>query len=269
MQSIILGIIQGASEFLPISSSGHLVIAPYLLGWQINPEEAFVFDVLVQVATLLAVIIYFWKDLVAIAGQFLAGLVNRKPFHSFQARLGWYLILATFPAGIAALLFKDTFEKAFSDPRSAAYFLLITSVLLIFGEWIGNRKRALDEINWVDSIVIGFFQVLALFPGVSRSGSTITGGLTRQFDRRSSARFSFLMAVPIMIAAGVLAVFDLLNSPALLSNIDVYLAGFAAAAAVGYLAIRWFIRYLSRQSLYIFAGYCFILGTAFLLFTSP
>ena len=266
IQSIILGIIQGASEFLPISSSGHLVLAPYLFGWEINPQEAFVFDVLVQVATLTAVIIYFWKDLVNILKAFVKGIQDKKPFLDQNSRLGWYLILATIPAGAAALLFKDTFEDAFSNPKSAAIFLLVTSLLLLLGEILGKRIRKLDSLTWLDALFIGIFQVLALFPGISRSGSTITGGLLRKFDRSASARFSFLMAVPIMSAAGVLALYDLAQSPDLMQNIPVYFAGFITAALVGYFAIRWFIVYLSKQSLYLFAGYCGILGLGFLVF---
>jgi undecaprenyl-diphosphatase len=267
-QSIILGIIQGASEFLPISSSGHLVLAPYLFGWEISTREAFVFDVLVQVATLSAVIIYYWKDLVAILKAFFQGILNKKPFEDNNSKMGWYLVLATIPAGLAALLFKDTFEEAFSNPKSAALFLLITSVLLIFGELLGKRVRKLETITWLDAFVIGLFQVLALFPGISRSGSTISGGLLRKFDRGSAARFSFLMAVPVMSAAGVLAVIDLAQSPELFTNIPVYLGGFLTSAIVGYFAIRWFIGYLSKQSLYIFAGYCALLGSGFLVYFS-
>lgn len=267
-QSIILGIIQGASEFLPISSSGHLVLAPYLFGWEINTREAFVFDVLVQVATLSAVIIYYWKDLVLIFKSFIHGIVQKKPFDDINSRMGWYLILATIPAGTAAILFKDTFEGAFSDPKSAAVFLLVTSILLIIGELLGKLTRNLEALTWGDALIIGVFQVLALFPGISRSGSTITGGLIRKFDRSASARFSFLMAVPVMLAAGVLAMIDLLQSPELFINIPVYLAGFVTSAIVGYFAIRWFIGYLSRQSLYIFAGYCAVLGLGFLTYFS-
>ena len=264
-QSIILGIIQGASEFLPISSSGHLVLAPYLFGWNIHPQEAFVFDVLVQVATMLAVIVYYWHDLVDILSAFIKGLVQKRPFEEASARLGWLLILSTIPAGITAVLFKDVFERAFSSPKFAAIFLLCTSLLLILGELFGKRTRNLATIGFWDALVIGLFQVLALFPGISRSGSTITGGMVRGFERKSAARYSFLMAVPVMTAAGLMASYDLLRSPALLDNIAVYLAGFLAAALVGYLAIRWFINYLSSRSLYLFAVYCGVVGSIFLL----
>ena len=267
-QSLILGVIQGISEFIPISSSGHLVLAPYIFSWEISQNEAFIFDILVQVATLFAVIVYFWKDLLNIIKAFLFGIKNKTPFQDQQSLLGWYLILATIPAGLMAILFKDTFEQAFSDPKSSAFFLLITSLLLILGELIGKRSRTLENINFFDVLVIGLFQVLALLPGISRSGSTITGGLLRGLDRKSSARFSFLMAVPVMLAAGLLATIDLFQYPGLSSQIPVYIAGFIAAALVGYLAIRWFIEYLSSQSLYLFAGYCALLGSVMLILIS-
>lgn len=268
IQSIILGIIQGASEFLPISSSGHLVLAPYLFGWYIDPQEAFIFDVLVQVATMLAVIVYYWSDLVDILLAFVKGLLQKRPFAETNARIGWLLILSTIPAGIIALLFKDVFERAFSSPKFAAIFLLGTSLLLILGELLGKRTKSLSAIGFWDALVIGLFQVLALFPGISRSGSTITGGMVRGFDRKSAARYSFLMAVPVMTAAGLLASYDLLRAPTLLDNLAVYLAGFLAAAIVGYLAIRWFIHYLSSKSLYPFAIYCAVIGTIFLVWIS-
>jgi undecaprenyl-diphosphatase len=269
IQSIILGIIQGASEFLPISSSGHLVLAPTLFGWEINPQEAYIFDVLVQVATLTAVIIYYWQDLLAIFKTLLENLLAGQPFRDPESRLGWFLFLSTIPAGVAAILFKDSFEAAFSNPTFAAWFLLVTSALLVLGELFGNRSRELSKITWLDSLIIGGFQILALFPGISRSGSTISAGLLRNFDRKSSARFSFLMAVPIMAAAGVLTGYELFQSPLLISRLPIYATGFLTAAIVGYLAIRWFIAYLSRQSLYLFAIYCAVVGLAFLLIVNP
>lgn len=265
-QSIILGIVQGASEFLPISSSGHLVLTPFLFGWEIPAREAYIFDVLAQVATLAAVIIYYWNDLLTILKSTIADLFAGHPFRNQESRLGWLLLLSTIPAGAAALLIKDLLEASFSNPAYAAVFLLGTSGLLVIGELAGKRSRDLSTLSWLDAIIIGLFQVLALFPGISRSGSTITGGLVRNLDRRSSARYSFLMAVPVMLAAGVLATYDLVRTPLLMTNLPVYLAGFAAAAAVGYAAIRWFIAYISSRSLYLFAIYCALVGLGFLFF---
>jgi undecaprenyl-diphosphatase len=267
-QSIILGVIQGASEFLPISSSGHLVLAPYVFGWKFSIQEAFIFDVLVQVATLAAVVTYYWKDLIDILKSMLVGIKNQELFKDPLSRIGWLLVLATVPAGATAILFKDTFEQAFSNPKAASCFLLCTSALLIIGEIFGSRERPITSVTWLDAIWIGIFQVLALFPGISRSGSTISGGLLRGFDRPTAARFSFLMAIPVMTAAGALALFDLASAPELMNQLPVYLAGFISAAIVGYLAIRWFISYLSKRSLYIFAAYCALLGAGFLLIIS-
>lgn len=265
VQSIILGVIQGATEFIPVSSSGHLVIAPLIFNWSIQPQEAFIFDVLAQVATLAAVLVYFWADLMEILRQFMKSIFSGKPFHNSKTRLGWFLIVSTIPAGAAALLFKETFENMFSNPKGAAYFLLLTSVFLLLAELLHRKDRNLENINLLDAIWIGLFQIFALFPGVSRSGSTISGGMIRGLSRKSSARYSFLMAVPVMLAAGVLAVADLLKIPDLLSQIPVYLAGFAAAAVVGYLSIRWLLRYLTRSSLYIFSVYCAVLGLSILI----
>lgn len=265
LQSILLGIIQGATEFIPVSSSGHLVLVPYILGWDIPPQEAFIFDILVQVATLIAVFAYFWDDLASIAVATVQGIWKRKPFDTPEARLGWYLVLATIPAGAAALLFKDTFEEAFSNPTWAAFFLLVTAAVLVVGEQFKNRERGFGEIGWADALWIGVSQMLALFPGVSRSGATITGGMGRKLTRSAAARFSFLMSVPVMLAAGLLAIVDLLQAPSLLTRLPTYLTGFLAAAVVGYLSIRWFLRYLSSRSLYVFVVYCTLLGLVVLV----
>jgi undecaprenyl-diphosphatase len=260
IQSIILGIIQGATEFLPISSSGHLVIVPFIFGWEIPNGEAFIFDVLVQVATLVAVFAYFWHEIWLIVGAVIAGIRQRKPFENSLARLGWLLILSTFPAIIIGLLLKGLVTRAFDSPLTAAIGLLVTAGLLVVAERVGKRQSRLKNLTWIDSLVIGLFQVLALFPGVSRSGSTITGGMFRDLKRPPAARFAFLMSIPVMIAAGTLAAIDLLALPNTLSLLPTYIPGFMAASVVGYLAIRWLIKYLTRHTLYVFAAYCTLLS---------
>jgi undecaprenyl-diphosphatase len=265
IQSIFLGIVQGITEFLPISSSGHLVIFPYLLTWEIPPIEAFIFDVLVQVATLVAVLAFFWRDFYNILQGIYHGLRSRHPFDSQSARLGWYILLASVPTGIAGILLKDTIERAFASPLATSISLFGTAILLIIAELVGKRICRLDKITWLDSLIIGFFQILALFPGISRSGAAITGGMVRDFERPSAARFSFLMAVPIMLAAGFVAVLDLLKIPNLLTILPVYLPGFIASAVTGYLVIGWLLSFLSRYSLYYFAAYCVIFGFVTLL----
>jgi undecaprenyl-diphosphatase len=260
-QAILLGVVQGATEFLPVSSSGHLVIVPFLFGWDIPPQEAFIFDVLVQVATLVAVIAYFWSDLLAIAVAVASGLISGRPWDAHQARMGWYLALASIPAGLVGLIFKDTLEQLFSNPLASALFLLGTAALLTTAERVGERSRALHKMRWFDALWIGTFQILALLPGISRSGATITGAMTRDFERSSAARFSFLMSVPIMLAAGLSATLDLIQIPDLSALLPPFMIGFATAAVVGYLSIRWLLAFLTRRPLYVFAIYCTLLAS--------
>jgi undecaprenyl-diphosphatase len=258
LQSLILGIIQGLTEFLPISSSAHLVLIPHLLGWQIPEAQVFPFDVLVQIGTLVAVILYFWTDLWIIVRGFLKALVDRKPFEGEPARLGWYLLLATIPAGIAGILIKDQVEAAFNSPTATALLLLVTAALLVIAEVIGKRTRGISEIKWLDALWMGFFQVLSLFPGISRSGSTIAGGMIRNLDRPSAARFSFLMSIPVMIGAGLVSIKDALEVPNLGDFLPVLLVGFLSALLVGYLSIHWLLSFLGKKPLYVFAVYCVI-----------
>jgi undecaprenyl-diphosphatase len=264
-QALILGIVQGATEFLPVSSSGHLVLVPWLFGWKLDPESAFVFDVLVQWGTLLAVIAYFWRDLVDLVRSALLGIVHGRPFESAQARLAWLLVLASLPAAVLGLAFKDQVEATFSQPGMVFGFLLVTAGLLAVGEWLGGRSRSMDSLRWTDALWIGFAQVLALFPGVSRSGSTIAGGMTRHLRRPDAARFAFLMSVPIMIGAGLVALRDLVRLPDVGTQAGNLAIGFVAAAVVGYAAIRWLLRYLSRRPLTLFIAYTAVVGVVGLL----
>ena len=267
LQSIVLGIIQGLTEFLPISSSAHLVITPYVLGWKIPAQEGFVFDVLVQVGTLLAVILYFRKDLYQIIVGVINGLIHKRPFSEPTSRLGWMLVLASIPAVIAGLIFKDPVEKAFGSPVAASFLLLGTAVLLLIAEWVGKRNRLFESISWLDALIVGLFQAVSLLPGISRSGSTITGGMVRNLDRPAAARFSFLMSVPVMLGAGALATVDLLKSPDFTGQIPTLVLGFITAAIVGYLSIRWLLAYLVKHPLYLFAIYCVVVSVTVLLFS--
>lgn len=264
-QAIVLGIVQGLTEYLPISSSGHLVIVPYLFNWNIPLEQAFPFDVLVQLGTLLAVIVYFWQDLWGIARCWVSDLLRGKPFQSFEARMGWYLILATIPAGILGVLIKNEVEAAFGSVQATAVFLIVTAAFLLLAEAFGRKQRDLSKLGWLDALVIGMFQAISIFPGISRSGSTITGGMLRGLERPAAARFSFLMSVPIMLAAGLLSVLDLRGANGLSQLLPAIAAGFVTAAIVGYLSIRWLLSYLTRHSLTVFAVYCAILGAIVLV----
>jgi undecaprenyl-diphosphatase len=259
-QAILLGIVQGITEFLPISSSAHLVLTPYLLGWNLPQEQVFAFDVLVQMGTLAAVLVYFWGDLCAIGQAFFQSMLGKRPKDDPYTHLGWLLILASIPAGLFGLLFNDTVEAAFNSPMATAVFLIVTAILLFSAEKTGRRTRSSRDLNWKDALIIGCFQLLSLFPGISRSGSTITGGMVRHLKRPAAARFSFLMSVPIMLAAGLFSSLELLAAPNWTAFLLPLLVGLITSAVVGYLAIRWLLAYLSRRPLYIFAFYVIGLG---------
>jgi undecaprenyl-diphosphatase len=265
LQSIILGIIQGLTEFLPISSSAHLVITPYILNWQIPAQEAFIFDILVQLGTLLAVIIYFRQDLYRIIIGVINGLIHKHPFSEPSSRLGWILVLATIPAVIAGLLFKDPVERFFGSPVATGLLLFGTAALLVTAELVGKRNRQIENLSWMDALIIGLFQVISLLPGISRSGSTISGGMISNLERPAAARFSFLMYIPVMLGAGTLAIVDLIKSPNFSVQIPTLIAGFITSAIVGYLSIRWLLSYLINRRLYPFAIYCAVVSSTVLI----
>lgn len=256
-QALILGIVQGLTEYIPVSSSGHLVLVPWLLGW---PDAPFTFEVLVQWGTLVGVFIYFWRDIGEIVQGVIQGLIKGQPIGTFEAKLGWLVVIATLPAVLFGLLFKDFFESFFSAPIYVGVLIGIASIILVIAERLGSRQRELDSIGWLDAIVIGLWQVITLVPGVSRSGATITGGMVRGFDRPAAARFSFLMSIPALGGAGVVAMKDLLESGNLMGELPALTVGFVAAAISGYFCIRWLLGYLQGHSLYAFAAYRVILS---------
>jgi len=264
LEAIILGIIQGATEFLPISSSGHLVLIPAIFGLT---QPSLNIIAVAHLGTLVAVVIYFHRELWAITTAVVAGLWKRDPLGTPDAQLGWYIAVGSIPAATAGLLFADTFDEIFGNPTAVAFFLLVTALLLVLGERMLTGDKPLAEMTWMDSIIIGFFQMLALFPGISRSGSAITGGLLRGLDRETAARYSFLLGVPAILGAGLLSILDMQQSGALASEWQILLAEFLAAAVVGYACIYFLLAWLRSHSLYIFAAYCALLGGGYLLWT--
>jgi undecaprenyl-diphosphatase len=259
-QAIVLGVVQGITEFLPISSSGHLVLVPRLLGWTIPADQAFVFDVLVQLGTLLAVIVYFGKELLPMGRDMLLSLNPARRGTVPHARLGWLLVLATLPAIAAGWLNQGRIQAAFGSLTATGLFLFGTAVLLALAELVGHRQREMVELKWPEAIWIGAFQALSLFPGVSRSGSAIAGGMTRNLKRRQAARFAFLMAVPVMIGAAALTLFNFSQLPEAGELLAPILVGMLTAALVGYWAIGWLMEFLSERNLFPFALYCVLAG---------
>lgn len=262
LEAIFLGILQGATEFLPISSSGHLVIVPTVFDLT-SPDLVFIG--LVHLGTLLAVLVYFRNDILDILAGFFRGIAARQPFGTTEARLGWWILIGTIPAAAAGLLFESFFEEVFGAPNIAAFFLLVTGGLLVLGERLLSGDKTFETMTGIDAIIIGLFQMLALFPGISRSGSTIVGGLLRGLDRSSAARYSFLLGIPAIAGAGLLSLVEIFGAERAY-EIPVYIAGFAAAAIAGYLCIYFLLAWVRNHSLYIFAAYCFTVGGLYLLF---
>jgi undecaprenyl-diphosphatase len=256
-KALILGIVQGATEFLPVSSSGHLVLLPAALGWDSPP---LVFDATVHLATLLAVVAVFWRDLLKLLAAWWQGLRRGQPFRTTESRLAWWLILGTVPGILAGLSLDKTFESLFAKPQAVGVFLLLTALLLVLAELYGRRRRGLTEVTWLDSLLIGIGQAAAIAPGLSRSGTTISVGMFRGLNREASARFSFLLSVPIIAGAGLVQLVKQAGNGGFSTEVSYLLVGFLAAAICGYAAIRVFLAYLRQKPLYPFAAYCVVIG---------
>ncbi len=260
LHAFLLGTIQGLTEFIPVSSTAHLLVAQKLLNLPAD-DTMFSFLVLVQLGTLVSLIVYFWRDLLAVLKGFFA-----RPFSTDENKLAWYILIATIPALLAGYFLKDAVESLFKTPLlEAAIRLFSAAILLTLAEWLGRRIRNLDSMTWLDAFIVGLFQVLAVFPGASRSGSTISGGMLRGLDRPAAARFAFLLSVPVMLAAGAYTMLDVLKLPHLDRFLPMLAIGFFSAALVGWFAIKWLLNYLSRHSLHVFAAYCALAGLIALL----
>jgi len=261
LRAIILGILQGATEFIPVSSSGHLVLVPWLLGW---PDPGLTFDTVLHLGTLLAVLAYFWRDWWRLITAWLRGLV-RWQWDDPDARLAWLLVLGTIPAAVLGFFLESFFESLFGQPAWVAFFLLVTAALLAASEWLGRRRLKIEDLRWPDALLIGLGQALAIAPGISRSGATMAAGLGRGLERPAAARFSFLLATPVILGAGIFQLLDLLALPDPMAQASALLVGFVAAAVSGYLCIWGLLRYLQRGRLYPFAVYCALAGSAALV----
>ncbi|MEW5797858.1 MAG: undecaprenyl-diphosphate phosphatase [Bacteroidota bacterium] len=268
-QAIILGIIQGLTEFLPISSTAHLRIVPALLGWN-DPGAAF--TAVIQFGTLVAVLIYFYKDIVGISTAVIGGILQRKPLHNRDAQLGWMIATGTVPIVIFGLLLKDEIETSFRSLYVISVSLIVLALLLMFAEYLTKKRiangvqlKSLDSIGWRESILIGFAQAVALVPGSSRSGTTITGGLFVGLNRETAARFSFLLSLPSVFAAGVL---EMIKEREHLLSSDVGVVNLIVATVVsgivGYASIAFLLNYLKNHSTYLFIIYRIFVGLGLL-----
>jgi undecaprenyl-diphosphatase len=260
-QALILGIIQGLTEYVPVSSTANLILIPWLLGWEFDPATKEVFVILVQWGTLVGVVIYFWRDILQIVRAVFNGLAHRKPFETFEARLGWLVVAATVPAVIAGVFIKSYLEQLYQMYILISIILMLGGVLMLIAERFGKRARDLKQMTWLDAIIVGVWQIFAMIPGFSRSSVTISGGMLRHFKREDAARFSFLMSIPALLGAGMVALKDLFDTPGLLATLaGPLVVGFLAAAITGYFSIRWLLGYLKTRSLNIFVVYRFVFG---------
>lgn len=259
IQVVYLGILQGVTEFLPVSSSGHLVIFRHLFDWA---EPGLALDTLLHLGTLVAIAIYFWRDLWALALAAWDSL-RRRAITTPEARLAWLIVLATIPGALLGFLFEDQVEQLFGMPRAAAAFLLVTAALLALSEYLGRRERAVDTMTWRDALLIGLAQTFAIIPGLSRSGATIAAGLLLGYRREDATRFSFLLSAPIVLGGGLYQLLKLATGAASGVGLSAF-AGMLAAAVVGYAAIAGLLAFVRQRPLWPFVVYCTLLGLAVL-----
>lgn len=265
IEAIILGIIQGLTEFLPISSTAHLTISGKLMNLisEQFPERWTSFIAVIQIGTLISVIIYFWNDLIVIIKDFLSeNLFRRIKFsdQNINSKMGWYIIIATIPVVVIGLAFKDFIEGVFTKNLIViASSLIVLAIILAIAEKVGKFNRSKENLKWYDALIIGFAQALALIPGSSRSGTTITAGLFLGLNRETAARFSFLMSIPAVAASGLLQLYQALKYIDANQLITMIISTIVSAI-VGYLSIDFLIKYLKTRSMLIFIIYRIVIG---------
>jgi undecaprenyl-diphosphatase len=268
LEAIVLGIIQGLTEFLPISSSGHLRIVPAFMGWEDPGAE---FTAVVQLGTMAAELIYFRHDLWNIASTWLRALRRPELRPTLEARMGWYLIFATIPISIVGLALEDQIEETFRALELIATTLIVFALLLLVADRVGKRERGMKELTLRDGIVMGLAQTLALVPGVSRSGATITAGLFLGLDRAAAARFSFLLSIPAVVLSGLYQLAGFVTGDEGTRG-----TGWAALAlatllafVIGYWAISFLLRYLVTHTFNVFVAYRLVLGVIVFALAAP
>jgi len=268
IEAIILGVVQGLTEPLPISSSAHLVIVPALIPGFRQPDVAF--DVLLHLGTLLAVVFFLRREIGELFASLMPGKAQDDPVPGTDAvekaanrRMVLWIMIATFLTGVIGILFKDRIERLFESVETTACMLLITGILLFLSDRVKTNGRRKGDMNLTDGIVLGLVQAVALIPGISRSGSTITFGIFRGLERKTSATFSFLLSIPAISGAVILKSGDLLRLPA--GDLPAMGAGFLAAAVTGFLSLKLLFAIINKTGLRLFAYYCWFVGTATLI----
>ncbi|MGD0795634.1 MAG: undecaprenyl-diphosphatase UppP [Dehalococcoidales bacterium] len=274
-QAAVLGIVQGLTEFIPISSSAHLIIIPWLFRWN---DPGLSFDVALHLGTLMALLWFFWSDWVRLVRAGVASIIERKIGDDNDRRLAWFLVIATIPGALAGWLAESKIEELFHQPgavhqpgamEAMAAIIAMLGAALFITERLARHTRGMNQLSLKDSVIVGVSQALAIFPGVSRSGSTITAGLAMGLQRETAARFSFLLSAPIILGAGVKSLLEVLSALSagtmLRSDLLNMGMGFLAAALSGYLCIKFLLRFLQKHSTDVFVYYRWMLAALVLI----
>jgi undecaprenyl-diphosphatase len=255
--SIILGIVEGLTEFLPVSSTGHLTIVSKMLGLKIDDPSVTGFTAVIQVGAIAAVVLYFWKDIRRIAVAWVRGLAKPEHRGEFDHRMGWYVIVGSVPIVIVGFLARDLISGPLRSLWWVAAALIGWSVVMVAAERLSSKERPLTRITFADALVMGLVQCLALIPGVSRSGATISAGLLRGLDRVAATRISFLLGIPALVGAGVYELKDALNGDV---GAVPLLVGTVVSFVVAYVSIAWLLRFVAKHTIEVFAFYRVLLG---------
>jgi undecaprenyl-diphosphatase len=270
IQALVMGLVQGLTEFLPVSSSGHLILVPWFFGWKDLFIDSLAFSVMLHMGTLLALLVYFWRDWLKLIPAGLASIRDRSLADDPNRKMAWLLVVATIPAVLVGPVLNDTIESAVRDPAKVAAMLCVGAAILWLAERWGSKLRDMSSLSFVGALGIGIAQVLALVPGISRSGVSISAGLFLGLNRESAARFSFLMATPVVAGAGVFEALKVIRGTDVKPELHLVVIGFVAAAISGLLAIRFMLEFLRRQSVNSFVVYRVLLAAAvFVVMLSP
>jgi undecaprenyl-diphosphatase len=269
VQAAILGLVQGLTEFLPISSTAHLIVVPQLLGWNDPFIVSAAFDVMLHMGTLVALLVYFWRDLLRLLGAWLTSIRDRSIGADPDRRLAWLLFVTVIPGALLGAFGESFFDTYFREPVRLLFIaalLLIGGLILALAELVGRRSRDLTDLRWRDAAVIGVAQAFALFPGISRSGITIAAGLFLGLKREPAARFSFLMATPIIAGAGLWKARELLGGGLAETAVLPLIVGLVTSALAGLAAIAFLLAFLRRRSTSVFIGYRVVVAALIVLF---
>lgn len=264
-EALLLGILQGLTEFLPISSSAHLRIASELLG---IGDAGAAFTAITQIGTEAAVIVFFWRDIVRIIGNWAKSLTGRVPRKDPDALMGWWIILGSVPIVVLGLIFQDAIETTLRSLWFVAIMLIAFGLLLGLADWAGRKVKPLERLTWKDGLIYGFAQALALIPGVSRSGGTITAGLFMGYKREAAARYSFLLAIPAVLGSGFYQLVKEVRNPSGGAPMSMTLLASVVAFVVAIFVIKFFMGYISKRSFTPFVVYRVLLGIVILVLLS-